>query len=187
MHDEFSLYGAEPADHVGVPHVDGLEAFADGAGAGAGRVDEDAVERPAGESFSFALRDDAVRDAAALHVDAEACEAQSLDVVGDEDSVVLHELRDLAGLAAGRGAQVEDVLAGLRFEDDGREHGCGFLDVVVAKDVFDGVADVKAAFFVRDPESVRAPWDGHEDESVGQAFQEVVDADFEGVDADAFA
>ena len=55
--------------------------------------------------------------AEAREVFAQALEAAVVEIGGDEAAAILHQLGEVGGLAAGRGAEVEHGLAGLRREE----------------------------------------------------------------------
>lgn len=113
------------------PGPAGVGASAKDAGVGAGDVEEDAVEGAAGEVLRGAVGEfDVVEEAAAAEGVAEGFGAVGVGLVGDEAGAVgpgCEAGGDLGGLAAGRGAGVEDALAGAEIEEVDGVAGGGVL------------------------------------------------------------
>lgn len=113
------------------PGPAGVGAAAKDAGVGAGDVEEDAVEGAAGEVLRGQRgKFDAVEEAAAAEGVAEGLGAVGVGLVGDKTGAVgpgCEAGGDLGGLAAGRGAGVEDALAGAEVEEVDGVSGGGVL------------------------------------------------------------
>ena len=126
-------------DFVG---FDGL-VFADDTEAGAGSVEKDTVEvvDGFGDFTAIVVGDDDVGDAETLDVELEGTQTLLLDVVGEDDAGVLHELGDVSGFASRGGGQVEDLLVGLGVQGQHWQERRGALQHVVPGEVLRGGSD----------------------------------------------
>ncbi len=117
----------------GAAHLD-ARVVADHAQAAAGRVQQHPVHAAAdvlADPPPVAARDDRVVHAHAVQVARQRLEARGVDVVGDEQTLVLHQRREVRGLAARAGGHVQHALARLRGQSHhGKEGGGGLQNVV---------------------------------------------------------
>ena len=133
---------------VRVPLGRGFRVAAEHALAGAGRVHQNAVEKrgqDARQCFRRRGGHERVGNAQPLEVSEQDARAGKLDLVGKQEAPAVQPRRDLPAFAAGRGAQVEHALAGLRVERrHGRHRGC-VLQIKRAR----GMGDSRARLRVR--------------------------------------
>ena len=76
------------------------------------------------------VQDKRVGDAEALNIAGKDLCALGVYLVADEDPAALQLACQLRGLSAGRGAEVQHALAGLRGQQLRRRHGARLLQVV---------------------------------------------------------
>ena len=111
--------------------------------AGAGCVYQNAVKK-SGKTRRKRVRqradDDGIAHAHALHVAGENLRAVWYRFVADEQTLPRHQRGDLRAFAAGRGAEVEHPLAGLRIKRGDGGQGAGFLHIKQAALVQGGQA-----------------------------------------------
>ena len=107
------------------------------------RVQQHAVEaaQHLGELAAVVVGDDGVGHAQTVQVRHRRHQTLLLQVVGDQHARVLHQLRDVRRLAAGRAAHVQDALVGLRVERHHGQHRGRRLQHVVTGEVLGRGAD----------------------------------------------
>ena len=110
----------------------GVEAAAQDAGVRAGRIHKHLVELlELQHGFRVVAKGHCLhaRHAEARAVFGDQFQALCAGVAGEKFTVVLHLLRDVGSLAAGRGAEIEDAFAGPRVEGLHGKEGAGILHV----------------------------------------------------------
>jgi hypothetical protein len=133
------LESAEALDFLGADAPAQIDTAPQDAGIGAGGIDEDAMEPGVaeagdggGERAGWFWGEEMGGDAGGSEsgtILAEQGESIGVDIAGEDAGLIGGELCEESGFATGRGAEVEDSVAGLGFEGEGSEEGAGILDV----------------------------------------------------------
>ena len=103
--------------------------FADDSSARARSVQEDAIKagHDLGQLPAVVVADDGVCDAEPVHVAHHGLAPVLVGVVGEDHACVVHDGRDVRGLAAGRARHVQHPLPGLRGQRHHGQQGGGAL------------------------------------------------------------
>lgn len=125
-------------DEFGGPVTGGFGGLTEHAFAGAGGINEDAVEifgKGIRKTLGSLVRDESVARTPAFEVFGEVPHPLGVDFVSDQDSLVFHFRGDVGGFPAWGRGEIEDALARLGVEDFRNGLGGGFLQVVESRGV----------------------------------------------------